>query len=577
MENIAPPFADQTARPWSVLFRWLLFPGVFLFIGNAAGAEHEIEAPPQVPYQVWPSQPPNDCPFAPSRDIVAVAFTGRNASYTSADTWYPSWASDGNLYSPWTDGTVEGVHAFSGGDKANTGFATIIGDDPLKLVVTNAGIVPNSPAPYGGRYPCGSLVANGVWFYGTYCLIETPKLGLNWDVLGPFVGFRWSTNFGKTWTDTPHTPAQPLFSEPKIPGGKVKMGAPHFVDFGKNLEHSPDGKAYLVGHGAADPDPQPRPGNLSWITGDQIYLARVSPTIAEINDGSRYEFFAGNDSSGEPSWVSDFAKIKPLVEWNNRCGCVTMTYDPPLKKFLMCITDGGNTISRFNSYILEADRITGPWKLATFLKNFGEQAYFVNIPSRFLSADGRSAWLCYAANFTGGWASDPPGSRYGMCLQEIRLLKPTDPVISSPLLGPNNVARKARVTVSSTHPDYKTAGMIDGVVGGFPGEISFEWATRAEKETALVRLTWKTPQTIDRVWLFDRPNSLDQITSGLLVFSDGSTLKTGPLPDDGRRGLEVVFPARQAEWLAFFVTGVKKSTANIGLSEMAVFSVAPEK
>ena len=28
---------------------------------------------------------------------------------------------------------------------------------------------------------------------------------------------------------------------------KVKFGAPHFVDFGQELEHSPDGKAYLVG------------------------------------------------------------------------------------------------------------------------------------------------------------------------------------------------------------------------------------------------------------------------------------------------------------------------------------------
>ena len=28
---------------------------------------------------------------------------------------------------------------------------------------------------------------------------------------------------------------------------KVKLGAPHFVDFGRNSEHSPDGRAYLVG------------------------------------------------------------------------------------------------------------------------------------------------------------------------------------------------------------------------------------------------------------------------------------------------------------------------------------------
>jgi len=95
----------------------------------------------------------------------------------------------------------------------------------------------------------------------------------------------------------------------------------------------------------------------------------------------------------------------------------------------MFITDGGNTISRFHTYVLEADQITGPWRLVVYMKNFGEQAYFVNLPAKFISADGRTAWLCYAANFTNGYlnsnyAFNPPGSGYGMVLQLIRLLGP---------------------------------------------------------------------------------------------------------------------------------------------------------
>ena len=66
--------------------------------------------------------------------------------------------------------------------------------------------------------------------------------------------------------------------------GPVKMGCPHFVDFGRNMEHSPDGKAYLVGMGAEENDPKPRYANLSWITADQVYLARVTPSIENIND-----------------------------------------------------------------------------------------------------------------------------------------------------------------------------------------------------------------------------------------------------------------------------------------------------
>lgn len=41
---------------------------------------------------------PDGCPFPPSEVISGVEFTDRHACYTNADTWYPSWAADGNLY-----------------------------------------------------------------------------------------------------------------------------------------------------------------------------------------------------------------------------------------------------------------------------------------------------------------------------------------------------------------------------------------------------------------------------------------------------------------------------------------------
>lgn len=53
---------------------------------------------------VWNLPAPDDCPFPPSRELPGMNFTDRHAEYTNADTWYPSWASDGNLYSPYTDG-----------------------------------------------------------------------------------------------------------------------------------------------------------------------------------------------------------------------------------------------------------------------------------------------------------------------------------------------------------------------------------------------------------------------------------------------------------------------------------------
>ncbi len=541
-----------------------------------------VDAPAPAEGLCWPDEAPAECPFPPSADFRGVVFTGRHAEYTGADTWYPSWASDGNLYSPWTDGNVNGLGSGSGGKNATTGQATILGDDPLALKVVDQSVYKSDPSPYAGRYPCGSLVYNGVWYYGTYCLHPSggvkkeDGITYNWPWLGPCVGFRTSTDLGKSWVQTPCTPAQPLFGESALNGEPVKMGAPHFVDFGKNMEHAPDGKAYLVGHGASD-GANRRFAYNSWITGDEIYLARVVPSPENINTAGKYEYFAGDDARGEPRWTADFAAIKPIAAWRDHMGCVTMTYNAPLKRYFMCVTDGGNTVSRYSTYILESARPTGPWRRAAYLRHFGEQAYFVNIPAKFVAPDGRRFWLCYAANFSSGWGgttfkSSPPGSRYAMCLQELRLAGPEEAAaVASPLSATHNLARTATVAASSCHPGYTVEAAADGVVDGFPTQPTREWASQGEQEGAFLRLAWSTPQTLARVWLFDRPNDLDQVTSGFLLFADGTTVPFGALPDDGRKGLEVRFTPRATRFLGVCVTGVKPNSPNIGLAEIAAF------
>ena len=545
-------------------------------------------------FGVWPSTPPEDCPFPQSAAFCGVEFTGRHAEYTAADTWYPSWASDGDMYSPWTDGVVEWtdgdgkknrLRSWSGKRAATTGHAKIVGDDPLNLKIVDAGLFKSDPHPYEGRYPCGSLVHNGVWYYGTYCLNPLGKTkgneeGYPWVWLGPFVGFRWSTDYGKTWTQTPCTPEKPLFGENGLQGEPVKIGCPCFVDFGKNMEHSPDGKAYLVVQGSSDGKSR-RYAYNSWINSDQTYLIRVTPSIANMNDASMYEFFAGYGADGKAQWTRDFAKMKPLLEWRDRMGRVSATYNPALRKYFMCVTDGRTTISKYNTYILEADEITGPWRLVTYMQDFGEQAYFVNIPSKFIEAkNGRTMWLCYAANWwrrkDANLKSMPFGSRYGMCLQEFRLVTPDEkrPAVApapNPLLSPQNLARKAKVRTSSDFPDYSGAGAVDGVIGGYPNDISAEWAAKDETCTAFIRLDWEKPQTIRSVWLFDRPNDIVRIEDGLLVFSDGTTIRTGALPDDAKKGVAFEFPPKTVRWVMFTVEKVNKGGCHVGLSEIAVF------
>jgi hypothetical protein len=231
-------------------------------------------------------------------------------------------------------------------------------------------------------------------------------------MLGPCVGFRISRDFGTTWTECPCPADRPLFPEdPRV--APVKIGSPHFVDFGQNMKHSPDGYAYLTAHGSTDPDAW-----NTWIQGDCIHLLRVKPSPQSINDIRAYEFFAGHDQDGVPIWTGDFRQIKPLIDWPGRLGCVTATYFAPLNKYVMCITRGLGK-AHHDSMLLVADRLTGPWKIMSWLGQFGHEAYFLNIPSKFISDDGRRFWLCYSANWSDkNTPGHPEGSHYSLSLRE---------------------------------------------------------------------------------------------------------------------------------------------------------------
>ena len=146
--------------------------------------------------KTWCNPSPNGIPFPQSKDLVGWSFkSGCNPGYgsgggdrksSSADTFYPTWAADGNLYTGWTDGNVHDdvtglvVNAKAEGSKGygyavRLGQATIEGDDPFELKMTGVAAWPGPPGgpalsawPYGSRFPCGSLVYKGTWFYGTY-------------------------------------------------------------------------------------------------------------------------------------------------------------------------------------------------------------------------------------------------------------------------------------------------------------------------------------------------------------------------------------------------------------------------
>lgn len=381
-----------------------------------------------------------DCPYAQSDVFLGIKFKGKFAAYENADTWYPSWASDDKLYSPYADGKVEGTGVFctwSGsnrffaplgkGDKDNPNYQTITGNvilsgnDPFHLNILPLEPAKHSNKMFHGTYPCGNLFYNGIWYYGRY-LCHRWRNKYNEEIvyeLGPFLGFRTSSDYGKTWQESEFDENKNLFPERGRCMGEnpIKLGMPHFVDFGKNMENSPDGYAYLIGHGTEDTN-----GIVNWCSGDAIFMARVKPSLKTINNPGSYEFYAGTNSEHKPLWSKSFSDIKPIISWRGHCGVCHMTYHKILKKYfcMMCVGPYDGNYGDYDYWMAESDHPWGPWKKVVYLEKFGSQGYFMTMPSKFNNYKDKFI-LFWSANWAEGCKSDPPGSRYGLCVGEFDL------------------------------------------------------------------------------------------------------------------------------------------------------------
>jgi hypothetical protein len=94
-----------------------------------------------------------------------------------------------------------------------------------------------------------------------------------------------------------------------------------------------------------------------------------------------------------------------------------------------------------------------------------------------------------------------------------------------------NLAPAAAITGSSQYSAYYApANVADNVVGVHG---SGEWAIAASDMSRWVKLTWSSTQAVSKIVLYDRPNTIDQVTGGTLTFSDGSTISVPSLPNDG--------------------------------------------
>jgi hypothetical protein len=126
-----------------------------------------------------------------------------------------------------------------------------------------------------------------------------------------------------------------------------------------------------------------------------------------------------------------------------------------------------------------------------------------------------------------------------------------------------NIAPEATATASSGEPAK--------ILAGCPGDEASEWSAKGSAGE-WIKLDWgATPRTIFKVRLYDKPNTRDQVISGTLSFSDGSTLPVGRLQNDGQAGTVLAFSPKTVTWVKLTIDKVRPGTVSAGLGAFEVY------
>ena len=146
-------------------------------------------------------------------------------------------------------------------------------------------------------------------------------------------------------------------------------------------------------------------------------------------------------------------------------------------------------------------------------------------------------------------------------------------IIASQSTG--NTARGPGVRVTASSQNVATGQtadkVVDGITLGDPIDDTTEWATLGGTAGSWIRLDFPAATTVNGVVLVDRPNLIDQVTGSTLVFSDGSTVSTGALANNGSP-MTISFPARTTTSIRLIITSVSVTTRNIGLAEFETYA-----
>jgi hypothetical protein len=392
---------------------------------------------------------------------------------SDGDLWPCCWAADDRVYTANGDGAgfLNGAPRPAIPDRPDIAVGWIEGYPPNLVTGHLAESAQIGSIWTKGKYnrkPTGMLCLEGT----IYLAVQDLSFDFN-EV--PAASISWSTDGGRTWEWDKSKPMFPNHAFTTI----------FFLDYGKNQEHAPKGWVYAYGldgnwrdsfnNRVADPT--------------ELFLARIPKE--KIRERHAWEFYAGVDVKGEPIWSKHINARMPVLESNRRVYSKTygplrirdmsvisqgsVVYNAPLKRYLY------TSWTEYTFEFYEAPEPWGPWK--RFLSydfggypwttnNYG--GYAATIPSKFISADGRTMWV-QCNTFVGGVED------YGFSLRKLEVT-PYQP--STPRNEPNRTKNLAEPSTGAV-PVFKSirGGRSDLMNDGRVGEFEDDWDREIKKES----------------------------------------------------------------------------------------------
>jgi hypothetical protein len=127
----------------------------------------------------------------------------------------------------------------------------------------------------------------------------------------------------------------------------------------------------------------------------------------QITNRNSYEFFAGLDTDNNPIWTVDIDQRKSVFTFPGGSNRLDVTYSVALGRYLMTMRSRARAggLNQFSIY--DSPEPWGPWTTVYYTEEWeggslsttnGGWGEIQHIPSKWISADGKTFYLVFAGN-----------------------------------------------------------------------------------------------------------------------------------------------------------------------------------